>query len=362
MQAVDGATHNAPWHCAPENIVPAPSRSGDPNYVPEGGGLYRKVERQYAGRAAPHNGKGKPRVIEEPDLTEVVDFSNLEANSEANRELIVDVTEETRARGISSPYFDAGAKMYTIKSVEGLYFIPNPFSAQQQRYWVRRCVREYSLNQPTNLSNLEAIETGKSSFWTEWKLENMAKLRWASLGYHYQWTPRVYTEEHRGTFPEDLFGLVRDTASLLGHSDMRAEAAIINYYPHTRSMMGGHLDDAEEAMEKPIVSCSFGNTVIFLIGGRTRDVAPTALFIRSGDIVLMSGHSRYCYHGVPRMLPNTSPDYLTTFDPLTLEVGEEGWDADLAEYMKDARVNINARQVRLTPHDPAVPSKTDNDS
>lgn len=55
-------------------------------------------------------------------------------------------------------------------------------------------------------------------------------------------------------------------------------------------MMGGHLgesstqslvvegernwrgeDDAEDDLSKPIVSASFGNTVVFLIGGPTRE-------------------------------------------------------------------------------------------
>ena len=38
--------------------------------------------------------------------------------------------------------------------------------------------------------------------------------------------------------------------------------------------MCGHLDNAEEDLTKPIVSISFGNSVIFLIGGRN-----TSLFL-----------------------------------------------------------------------------------
>ena len=213
---------------------------------------------------------------------------------------------------------------------------------------------EFCVQNPTNLSNLASIDTGSvSPLWSEWNKAEMPRLRWSSLGYHYQWTPRLYSEEHRGIFPDDLYGLVHDTASFLGHPDMRAEAAIINYYPHTKCMMGGHLDDAEEAMEKPIVSASFGNTVIFLIGGRTRDVEPTAMYIRSGDIVLMAGEARYCYHGVPKMIPGTSPDYLYSD---SLASTEPGWSQDLSDYMKDARVNMNVRQVRISKTD--FPSAT----
>jgi alkylated DNA repair protein alkB family protein 1 len=350
MQEV-GDHPKAPWHCDPANIVPAPSRVGDPNYVPEGGGAYRAAEKRYAGRVDVNSGQRRRKGPVEVDLTHVVDFTYQDRNTEANREQIEEVSRDQLCEGFSSEYFDAGAKMYRYKGVEGLYFIPNPFTEAQQRYWIKRCVKDFSVGNPTNVSNLQAIETGASTFFSEWKVENMAQLRWASLGYHYQWTPRVYTEEHRGNFPSDLFDFVRDAASLLGHNDMRAEAAIINYYPTTKCMMGGHLDDAEEAMHKPIVSCSFGNTIIFLIGGKTRDIEPTALFIRSGDIVLMAGHARYCFHGVPKMIPGTSPTFLSTFDPSS-DINDPNWSPELAEYMKDARVNMNVRQVRISPQTP----------
>jgi alkylated DNA repair protein alkB family protein 1 len=41
---------------------------------------------------------------------------------------------------------------------------------------------------------------------------------------------------------------------------------------------------------------------VFLLGGLGIDEKPTAMLIRSGDVVIMSGGSRLCYHGVPRIL------------------------------------------------------------
>jgi hypothetical protein len=40
-----------------------------------------------------------------------------------------------------------------------------------------------------------------------------------------------------------------------------------------------------------------GCKCIFLLGGKTRDEVPTAMFLRSGDIVLMAGEARECFHG-----------------------------------------------------------------
>ena len=47
---------------------------------------------------------------------------------------------------------------------------------------------------------------------------------------------------------------------------------------------------------------SLGQSAVFLLGGLRIDEKPTALLIRSGDVVIMSGVSRLCYHGVPRIL------------------------------------------------------------
>lgn len=59
----------------------------------------------------------------------------------------------------------------------------------------------------------------------------------------------------------------------------------------------GHVDDAEPAMYMPIVSFSVGQTGIYLLGGKTKDVPPIAMFMRSGDCMVMGGEARRAYHG-----------------------------------------------------------------
>lgn len=66
--------------------------------------------------------------------------------------------------------------------------------------------------------------------------------------------------------------------------------------------MTGHLDDAELDQESPIYSFSFGLSSVFVIGGPTKDERPVAIKLDSGDLLVMSGHARRCYHGVPRVL------------------------------------------------------------
>lgn len=138
---------------------------------------------------------------------------------------------------------------------------------------------------------------------------------------------------------------------------MKAQAAIINFYPNLKCQMGAHVDDAELDMSKPIVSVSFGNTVgmhsrncrkleftslVFLMGGRTKETPPTALFVHSGDVVMMSGESRYCYHAIPRMLSDTIPDFLKTVN----DNDPQDWK-DCQQYIRNARINMNCRQVMV---------------
>ncbi len=42
---------------------------------------------------------------------------------------------------------------------------------------------------------------------------------------------------------------------------------------------------------------SLGCKAIFLLGGKSREDTPVAMFLRSGDIVLMAGEARECFHG-----------------------------------------------------------------
>jgi len=261
------------------------------------------------------------------DYSQVIDFSGIENG------LVPDNVRVVECSNNNSRFFAPVRKIYELTNVPGLYFIPNPFTGDQQKLWINKCIKEYTIGNPTNISNLT-----KSPPWDSWEIEKMAELRWTAVGYHYQWTERIYQEEHKGPFPDELRELVSDLAGLVHHS-IYAEAAIINYYPHLKCQMGAHVDDAEDDMSKPIVSISFGNSIVFLIGGRTRDIIPTPIFIRSGDVVIMSGESRYCYHSVPRMIEHSLPEYL-------LDDNDESWK-DCKDYIRNARININCRQVRV---------------
>jgi len=206
---------------------------------------------------------------------------------------------------------------------------------------------------------------------------------------------RKYRKNLKSTFPSDLARLCSNIAQLV-HEDLEAEAAIVNYYP-LGTCMGGHLDDAEHIMTKPIVSISIGCSAIFLIGGDQKSITPTPILVRSGDAIIMSGKSRYSYHGIPAILPPTfrplhvSPSAIdaqqlsyhntTELDKyyhdevhnkdissrsvrysdttISTTVNNENVDREkesesikhIVKYLQQARINMNVRQVRLANDD-----------
>ncbi|KAL3148672.1 hypothetical protein ABBQ38_014088 [Trebouxia sp. C0009 RCD-2024] len=128
-------------------------------------------------------------------------------------------------------------------------------------------------------------------------------------------------------------------ASMLCHEGTQPcqyepDTALVNFY-REGDTLGGHKDDAEDHSDCPIVSLSLGCDAVFLIGGATKDVAPTAVWLHSGDAVVLSGPARQCYHGVPRVLPGRM-----LFDGTAPACAKE-----VAAYMQTTRVNLSIRQT-----------------
>lgn len=121
------------------------------------------------------------------------------------------------------------------------------------------------------------------------------KIRWANLGYHYDWNERMYPKG-KTNIPEDMSHMPLRVIKLMKYSDYFPESVIINYYDK-KNYMGGHLDDGELDQVSPIISFSIGLSCVFLIGGPTRETEPHAIKLDSGDVMIMGGKSRGSVHG-----------------------------------------------------------------
>ncbi|KAG8423414.1 hypothetical protein J3458_000314 [Metarhizium acridum] len=179
------------------------------------------------------------------------------------------------------------------------------------------------------------------------------RLHWVTLGGQYDWTNRVYPDSEPPRFPSDLAQFLEKL-----FPDTLAQAAIVNFYSPKDTMMM-HRDVSEE-VDKGLVSLSFGCDCLFMIAPNTRaghdddkvgEEEKTAenrrgekkyllLRLRSGDAIYMTKESRYAWHGVPRIISGTCPDYLEDWPAENGEYAEwEGW-------MRNKRINLNVRQMR----------------
>lgn len=71
--------------------------------------------------------------------------------------------------------------------------------------------------------------------------------------------------------------------------------------------------------------------------GLTKAEVPDALLVRSGDVVVLGGHSRQCFHGMPRILSDR---------PAVLpELCSEASGKALADFVTSRRINISVRQT-----------------
>jgi alkylated DNA repair protein alkB family protein 1 len=170
------------------------------------------------------------------------------------------------------------------------------------------------------------------------------KLRWITLGGQYDWTNKVYPNERPPAFPEDIATLLQGV-----FVDMEPQAAIVNLYS-SGDTLSLHRDVSEE-VDRGLVSLSLGCDGLFIVGLRDSNnpLDPLAsrhhiLRLRSGDAVYMSGHARYAWHGVPKIIPNTSPQALNSWPGVAFPNWQD------YGFMTDKRVNLNVRQMHEASH------------
>lgn len=87
--------------------------------------------------------------------------------------------------------------------------------------------------------------------------------------------------------------------------DFPPEACLVNFY-QGGAKMGLHQDKDEEDFSAPVVSISLGDTAVFRFGGTERGGKTSTLKLSSGDVLVMGGESRLCFHGIDRVNVGTS--------------------------------------------------------
>ncbi|MDQ6434193.1 alpha-ketoglutarate-dependent dioxygenase AlkB [Mesorhizobium sp. LHD-90] len=135
------------------------------------------------------------------------------------------------------------------------------------------------------------------------RMTNCGSLGWVTdkeCGYRYQATHPV-TGNPWPPIPTMLLSLWRDL-SAYPHPP---EACLVNFYSET-AKMGLHQDRDERDLRAPVVSVSLGDACLFRVGQTSRDGPTVSFRLESGDVVVLGGEGRLCFHGVDRIYPESS--------------------------------------------------------
>ncbi len=135
------------------------------------------------------------------------------------------------------------------------------------------------------------------------RMSNCGSLGWVSDklgGYRYQATHPV-TGRPWPAMPEQLLALWRDVA----RCSAPPEACLINLYDGA-AKMGSHQDRDESDFTAPVLSVSLGDDAVFHVGGLARTDPKVRVTLRSGDVLVLEGESRLAFHGIDRVLADTS--------------------------------------------------------
>jgi DNA oxidative demethylase len=132
---------------------------------------------------------------------------------------------------------------------------------------------------------------------------NFGPLGWVTdqaKGYRYE-ARHPETGAPWPAMPQALLDLWRDVSGY----PAPPEACLVNLY-RDGARMGLHVDADEAALDAPVVSVSLGDIALFRIGGPKRADATRSFRLSSGDVLVLSGAARQCFHGVDRVVPGTS--------------------------------------------------------
>uniref|UniRef100_A0AAQ4QAF8 Alpha-ketoglutarate-dependent dioxygenase AlkB-like domain-containing protein n=1 Tax=Gasterosteus aculeatus aculeatus TaxID=481459 RepID=A0AAQ4QAF8_GASAC len=235
-------------------------------------------------------------------------------------------------------------RAFGLHGYPGFTFISNPFLRGSKPFWVTQCLKVYP--QKPNVCNLDMhmSPSDTEDIWDKSVLTKtlLEKLRWVTLGYHYNWDTKTYSANHYTPFPADLHSLAFHVASACGSPGFNAQAGILNYYG-CDSSLGIHVDESELAHSRPLLSFS-----------RRQD--PRPLCTSLWDVMVMSGPSRLFYHAVPRIVAPPQGRPVFEAESCSPASSERDWAA-CCRYMQGSRVNVTVRQV-LGPGQRAPPRGT----
>uniref|UniRef100_A0A7S3XJF6 Alpha-ketoglutarate-dependent dioxygenase AlkB-like domain-containing protein n=1 Tax=Oxyrrhis marina TaxID=2969 RepID=A0A7S3XJF6_OXYMA len=151
------------------------------------------------------------------------------------------------------------AGVFAFRAVPDAYLLPAALDDWQQVGLAYEALSEFI--EPPNKTNLSAHGEVPAPLWSHG--HEFRKLRWATLGWQYDWGSRSYTAV--SAMPDSVSRLSAAVLRAAGIAEVPMTAAIVNFYHGHRisDRLGGHVDDVD-GDSSPLVSVSLGLPCIFL--------------------------------------------------------------------------------------------------
>lgn len=186
--------------------------------------------------------------------------------------------------------------MLRMELRSGLDYLPGYFSREAQEALVNEVLTGLS---QAPLFTPTMPRTGKPM---SVRMSNFGALGWVSdvKGYRYQ-EHHPETKNKWPNIPQVLLELWK----ALAPDAKLPEACLINHYVST-AKMGLHQDKDEADFTAPVISISLGDEAVFRFKGVVRTGPSMSIRLKSGDVLLMGGESRLSFHGVDRIIPQSS--------------------------------------------------------
>ncbi len=326
--------------------------------------------------------------MEEIDISEAIDF--MRELSEKKRCKVKEVSAFSSSNCTLSK---RPPRAWKLLDHPGAYYVQNALDDTEQKELIAHCVKILP-EQPNKTNHWQRLGkplpadlyraaredlylNEEESEWIQLKkapkrgdgMESKAarhllrKLRWATVGAPFDWTKRVYEEEQAPKVDERIkqacvktLEIVFGKEVLVGEKGddtfFDGQVGLANFYA-PGDTLNGHVDDAEMNLSKPIASLSLGLPALFLLGQQSKTLEPvTALIVRSGDAIVLSGKSRTMFHGVPRVfsdgeeLPSSSFRFPETLERTFKEQDEDNDDEFLLDFARRTRINLSLRDIR----------------
>lgn len=124
---------------------------------------------------------------------------------------------------------------------------------------------------------------------------------WVSDRRGYRYEPRHPDGMAWPPIPERVLDIWRSVSG----ASRDPQCCLVNYYD-AEARMGLHQDRDEADFSMPVVSISLGDEALFRVGQTTRGGPTKSVWLRSGDVAVLTGAARLAYHGIDRVRPGSS--------------------------------------------------------